>query len=124
MYQPEHCNSWLFRSFNKNADLSRADTVIKVLQKIMLDGQWFHGGTTYFSLGGTMITFLREIPPLSKYYIYTRFVAWDPDNKWFYCQTIFTISNKRGEVRPTGIVPSVVPKDEALCAVIRGIVGN
>jgi len=104
------------RSYNKNADLSRADTLIKVLPKIMFSGLWLKG-KTYFGLGATMLTFLHEIPPLSRYNIYTRFVAWDPDDKWFYCQTIFTISDKRGKIRPENI-SSIVPEDEAVCAVM------
>src|SRR5437762_2149473 len=77
----------------------------------MFNSQWYHGGTTRYGIGGTMIIFLREIPPMSKYHMYSRFIAWSPDNKWFYCQTKFTIDKSGGINIPD------IPK-ETVCAVM------
>jgi hypothetical protein len=92
--------------------------VVKVLPKVMLGSTAHHGAKSFYALGGTMITFLREIPPLSKYYMYSRLFAWSPDDdKWLICQTVFTIPGKSGSQRRSD-VPAIVPENEIVCAVM------
>ena len=85
---------------------------------MILDTDW-NGRKAYSKPGGTSLSILRDIPPLSKYAMYSRFIAWSPDNKWLYCQTIFTIPDKRGGARSEH-VPSAIPDDEAVCAIVYG----
>jgi hypothetical protein len=75
----------------------------------IFDSQLLKGNKTEYVPGPTAISFLRVIPPLSKYHIYSRIVTWTPDNRLL----SDCVHGSRNEP-----IPSVVPKDEAVCAVM------
>ena len=107
------------RSYQKICDIKRtAHTHIvapfgawKVLKSEYLIGH-----------SATSARFLRQLPILGKYYVYTRFLTWSPDGQYLYYQTVFTrkgsLKNRKAEDKVFKEIPSIIPDDEIICAIL------
>jgi hypothetical protein len=98
------------------------DLIAKVLPQAMLEAHWLHRENIDWIFGESSLYSIRDIPRLTNYHMYSRFVAWSPDNKWFYCQTIFTIQSTNGGIRNEHIPPEV-PEDETVCTILYSRLG-
>ena len=75
--------------YNKIFDFGRAELLCLLFPQVLYETKKYD---IKLAFGGSSVVFLREIPMLRKYNIYTRVISWS--RKWLYMQGVFTLPAK------------------------------